>query len=159
MRVDGAFAVGAKKAWTPAVGARLAWRPVPLAAIGIEAWRAELDPVTDGEALAVWGAGAHLRVTPAAGRGWLLEPALDFGVERLVVDDDEERGPAFAVGGGFYHAARRWTAGVGVRHRHLRVEEEEPASIPEITPIATPRDATFWEVRAEIAIVLGGGRG
>jgi hypothetical protein len=155
VRVDAAFAAGAREAWTPAAGARLAWRPLPLAAIGLEAWRAELEAEGDTAAIAVWGAGAHLRITPAAGRGWALEPALDFGVERVSADDDEERGAAIAVGGGLFHLARRWNAGVAARHRRLRVEEE-PVPVEGGPPVATARDAGLWEVRAEVAIVLGG---
>ncbi len=155
VRVDASFAAGAAESWVPAAGARIAWRPVPLAAIGVEAWRAEVDGVADAESREVWGAGAYLRVNPAAGRGWALEPALDFGVEHLAVDDDEERGPAFAVGGGLFHAARRWTAGVAFRHRRLHVEEE-PVPVEGTQPVSTGRDADLWEVRAEVAIVLGG---
>lgn len=155
VRADAAFGAGVAESWVPAAGARLAWRPVPLAAIGIEAWRAEVDIPAEETSREVWGAGVHLRVRPAAGRGWALEPALDFGVEHLAVDDDEERGAAFAVGGGAFHAARRWTLGVAFRHRRLQVEEE-PVPVEGSQPVSTARDADLWEVRAELAVVLGG---
>jgi len=159
LRIDGDLAAGAAPGWVTAAGARAAWRPAPMAAIAVEAWRAELDPADGAESpLEAWAAGIHLRVRPAASRGWPLEPALDFGIMRLAVDDDEERGALFAAGGGLLHAARRWTAGVSVRNHRLRVEQE-PVPVEGGSPVATGRDAVMWEVRAELAIVLGGDGG
>ena len=159
IRVDGGIALDAEEGWRPAVGGRLAWRPVPVAAIGVEAWRAELETVASdsapSESMDLWALAAHFRVTPWAGRGWPLDPALHFGIERLSVDDDEERGLAFVAGAGLVRLSPRWTLGIAVRNHHLTVEEE-PFVPEEGPPVETARDADLWEVRAEVAIALGG---
>ena len=159
LRVDEGIALDVEEGWRPAVGGRLAWRPVLLAALGIEAWRAELETVPSdsapSESRDLWALAALFRVTPSAGRGWLLDPALHFGIEHLSVDDDEERGLAFVAGAGLVRISSRWTLGVAVRNHHLSVEEE-PFVPEEGPPVETARDADLWEVRAEVAIALGG---
>jgi hypothetical protein len=172
LRIDAAFAAGGVEQWSGVVGGRVAWRPVLQAAIGIEAWRGELDataaPEEPGElgepgagpgtGVDLWGYGAHLRVTPWAGRGWPLDPALHFGIERLAVDDGEDRGPAFVAGAGLLRLAPRWALGVAVRTHHLSVGDRAVA-LDGGSPADAPADADLWEVRAELAIALGGGDG
>lgn len=167
--IDGAFAAGGVEQWSGVVGGRVAWRPVLQAAIGLEAWRGELDATaaTDepgepdagpGTGVDLWGYGAHLRVTPWAGRGWPLDPALHFGIERLAVDDGEDRGPAFVAGAGLLRLASRWAFGIAVRTHHLSVGDRA-VPLEGGSPVDVPDDADLWELRAELAIALGGGGG
>lgn len=148
---DDDFALGADAQGFPAFGARVAWRPVALAALGIEAWRGRLE--TAAGDVTVEALGAHFRATPWAARGWPLDPALHFGVERIAVDDDEDRSLAFVAGAGLAHLGPRWVVDLAARNRVLSVGAEAADAIDD--PV--PRDATLWEVRVTLAVVLGGG--
>jgi hypothetical protein len=153
---DDDFARDAGPHVAPAFGARVAWRPSPLVALAIEAWRGELE--AESRSRLVWGAGAHLRATPWAARVWPLQPALHFGLERVEVDDAEDRSLAFVAGAGLARFARRWSFDIALRNHHLTVDEEpvvRPDSIGEA--VETGRSASLWEVRASLAIVLGSG--
>jgi len=165
LRIDDAFTAEGVEPWTAVIGARIAWRPAPQAAIGVEAWRGELDVSAGadepgageepGARVDLWAYGAHLRVTPWADRGWPLDPALHFGVERIDLDDGKDRGPAFVAGAGLVRLAPRWTLGVAVRTHHLRVEDRA-VPLEGGSSVEAPDDADLWEIRAELAIMLGG---
>jgi hypothetical protein len=156
MRVDDDFTLDTESHLAPAFGARIAWLPVPLVALGIEAWRGEVEAQPGNRP--VWGAGAHMRATPWAGRDWALQPALHFGVEHIAVDDDEDRSLAFVAGAGLARLARRWSLDVAVRNHHLSVDEE-PVDRPDPNgeSVETGRDSTLWELRASLALVFGAG--
>ena len=150
IRFDQASAPAASEgAWTAGYGARLAWRPMRLVALGLEVWAAELD----GEDFRA--AGVHLRAIPWSRPTWIAEPALHFGVERLSADDDHDRSLAFVAGAGLVRIARRWTLDLAVRNHHLTVEPEADPADPE-APIDTGEGASLWEVRASLALALGG---
>lgn len=94
--------------------------------------------------LAVTGGGLRMAVTPWAGRGWAVDPALVFGIERLDADDDEDRGVSFVSGAGVRKDVGAWTLQAEVLHRQLTVEETP------VDGIATGRDVTLWEARVAL---------
>lgn len=152
LRVGSDLATSAAAQWTPVVGGRVGWRPTPQVTLSGEAWRASLERSGEsGGAADLVGLGAFITFRPWTDRGWLADPAFDFGLESVDADDDEDRGPGFVFGLGVERrVTRRAAIEVGARHHFLTVDEEE------IDGIATGRDAEMWELRAAVSLVLGG---
>ena len=141
LRIDDDFALDADGRWIAVAGARVGLRPTPQVTLSGEAWRGSSQR----------GVGAFASLRPWIGRGWPADPALDFGLESVDADDDEDRGPAFVFGLGIERAiGRRGRVHAGVRQHFLTVDEEE------VDGVATGRDTELWEVRAGVSLLVGG---
>lgn len=164
LRVDDDLDAGRLAGWGPVFGASIALSPDPRVALALEAWRHSLtgdtdpsfDPAPGAEPPrtddAVWSAGVHLVAIPLGGRP-AVEPTLQFGLETVRADDDEDRGVAFVSGAGLRgRMSARWSARLDVRNHFLTVDEGE------VDGIGTGRDASLWELRAGIGWRIGGGR-
>lgn len=163
LRIDDDVAIGFSSATGPVVAATAAWRASERAFFEIEAWRWAGDPPADplfdppagdavaGDGLDLWGAGVSFGVSPLAARR-RVDPHLLFGLETVRGNDDEERGAVFVAGGGFRAGlAGRWIARVDLRNHFMTIDEDE------VDGVATGRDASLWELRAGVAVRLGGG--
>lgn len=150
LRVDRDFADG-PATWSATYGARAAWRPDARAAFVAEAWRGTADPPAGatGDALDVEALGLHLELTPWADRGWPVDPAFGFGLERVDADDGMDRGTAFVSMLGIRAGAGRLAFHAQTRNHLLSVEEEP------VDGVETGRDSQLWEARIGLGIVLG----
>lgn len=141
LRIDDDFALDADGRWISVAGARLGLRPTPQVTLSGEGWYGSSQR----------GIGAFATLRPWIGRGWVADPAFDFGLESIDAEDDEDRGPAFVFGLGVERAlGRRGRVHAGVRQHFLTVDEEE------VDGVATGRDTELWEVRAGVSLLVGG---
>ncbi|HEU4463886.1 MAG TPA: hypothetical protein VFS53_02465 [Gemmatimonadota bacterium] len=141
LRVGDDFALDREARWTAVAGARVGWRPFPAVTLAAEAWLGD-------ESLRGFGAVALFR--PWAERAWPVDPAFEFGIERVDGGDEEDRGPGFVFGAGLERRSARWGLEAAARHHFLTVDEDE------VDGVATGRDAELWEVRAAVSLLLGG---
>lgn len=141
LRIDDDFALDGDGRWASVAGGRVGLRPTPQVTLAAEAWGGS----------SVRGLGAFATLRPWIGRGWLADPAIDFGLESVDADDEEDRGPAFVFGLGVERAiGRRGRLHAGVRQHFLTIDEEE------VEGVATGRDSELWEVRAGVSLLVGG---
>lgn len=141
LRIDDDFALDADERWVSVAGARAGFRPTPQVTLSGEAWF--------GSSHRGFGAFATLR--PWIGRGWPADPTLDFGLESVDGDDDEDRGPGFVFGLGVERAlGRRGTLHAALRQHFLTIDEEE------VDGVATGRSSELWEMRAGASVLVGG---
>ncbi len=141
LRIDDDFALDAEGRWVTVAGGRVGLRPTPQVTLSGEGWYGSSQR----------GIGAFATLRPWIGRGWVADPAFDFGLESIDAEDDEDRGPAFVFGLGVERAlGRRGRVHAGVRQHFLTVDEEE------VDGVATGRDTELWEVRAGVSLLVGG---
>jgi len=152
-RASSDFAAGDDGQWTATGGVRAGYRPMPLVAFAAEAWRGSLDRGGD-----VWGAGGHLVVLPLAGRPLPVQPVLEFGLEGISADDDEDRSVAFVFGAGIeVPIASRFFLALSGRQHFLSIDEEpEPVPGDPGRTVDTGRDASVLELRTGLGVTFGG---
>lgn len=162
--MDDAFDAGRLSAWGPSVEGSLAFLPDPRVALTLEVGRHALeggaDPLADPPAgtelpeagAAAWSAALHLVAAPLGGSR-PVEPTLQFGLERFLVDDGEDRSVAFVSGAGIRaRVGARWSARLDVRNHYLTIREDD------VDGVETGRDASLWEARAGLGWRIGGSR-
>jgi hypothetical protein len=141
LSIDEDFARDTEGAWTAVAGGRVGLRVTPQVTLSAEAWSGSPER----------GLGAFATLRPWVGRGWPADPAFEFGIESVDGDDDEDRGPGFVFGLGLERAlGNRVAVQAGLRQHFLTVDEEA------VDGVDTGRDSELWELRAGLALLLGG---